>query len=394
MPANYGHHRSDRIFEVLQPVAGIRDEMARRGVKPHDHARDNKLRIKTLQKLNLERREAVAAAAAVAAAPKRVSPKYAGIGSRVAVELSRPATPAARPATAPEPRNFACPRASGPPGRVMTVWAPPPLLREGAPEAPHREKRKPPVPLRQSASHPPKSDVDFVKRNSELSSLTPRKAATVGAGVPKGTAPMGSPATSERSKHHGRVPPYLLDRKLELAQKAAAAAAASAPRECPEGTHFLPEEERLRVLDLIADGQRKVHDELDAMPFVVDTFGLRHKHEVLTQQLAQVDDFFSIHLHLHRPVTWVSACHVPVASPWPPVTSGRLHAPFCTFASPAQCCRDRLQTLQGDRRRRKQGAGRFAACASGRQHGARSAADGSGATAARGAAGGHRPLRR
>ena len=171
----------------------------------------------------------------------------------------------------------------------MTVWAPPPLLREGSPEAPPREKRKPPVPPRPSASLPPKSDVDFVKRNSELSSLTPRKVATVGAGVPKGSAPMGSPSTSERSKRHGRVPPYLLDRKLDLAQKAAAAAAATEPRACPEGTHFLPEEERLRVLDLIADGQRKVHEELDAMPFVVDTFGLRTKHETLTQQLAQLN---------------------------------------------------------------------------------------------------------
>lgn len=45
----------------------------------------------------------------------------------------------------------------------------------------------------------------------------------------------------------GRVPPYLLDRKLAMAEEAAAAVAAAAPRDCPEGTHILPEEERVQV---------------------------------------------------------------------------------------------------------------------------------------------------
>jgi hypothetical protein len=44
-----------------------------------------------------------------------------------------------------------------------------------------------------------------------------------------------------------------------------------------------------QVLDLIAKGQSKVHEQLDAMPFVVDTFGLRTKHDALTQQLAQLN---------------------------------------------------------------------------------------------------------
>jgi predicted nucleotidyltransferase len=66
---------------------------------------------------------------------------------------------------------------------------------------------------------------------------------------------MASPATARgapapgavKSRFHARVPPYLLDRKLELAEKAAAVAAAAAPRECPEGTHVLDEEERVQA---------------------------------------------------------------------------------------------------------------------------------------------------
>ena len=51
MPVNYGHHRSDRIAEILSPLCGIRDEQIKKGVKPHDHARDNVLRIRAMQKL-------------------------------------------------------------------------------------------------------------------------------------------------------------------------------------------------------------------------------------------------------------------------------------------------------------------------------------------------------
>ena len=50
MPVNYGHHRSDRIHDVLNPSFGIRDELLRRGIKPHDHTKDNRMKIKALEK--------------------------------------------------------------------------------------------------------------------------------------------------------------------------------------------------------------------------------------------------------------------------------------------------------------------------------------------------------
>ena len=40
---------------------------------------------------------------------------------------------------------------------------------------------------------------------------------------------------------------------------------------------------------MIAKGQAKVHADLDKMPFVCDTYGLRTRHETLTQQLQQLD---------------------------------------------------------------------------------------------------------
>ena len=291
MPVNYGS-RSDRIYAALNPKSGIRDEQKRAGVTPHDHSKDNRLRIKALQTLNKER-AAAKAAAAEAAAVKKPS-KYPGIGSIIAADLSKPTTPSSTPraTVVTAPANFACPKPSGPPGRIFTAWAPPPLLseRSDAELKALAKKKNPPVPPRPTSTVSSASAVDFVKRNAELSSLTPQKAKTVAAGVPKGAAVLGSPRTAEKkSKFHGRVPPYLLDRKLELAEKAAAEAKAKAPRECPEGTHFLPEEERLQVLEMIAKGQAKVHADLDKMPFVCDTYGLRTRHETLTQQLQQLE---------------------------------------------------------------------------------------------------------
>jgi hypothetical protein len=219
---NYGHHRSDRMAELLSPVHGVRDAQRRKGVKPHDFSRDNRAHIKALQKLNEQRRQA-----AEAAKTPKASPRFANVESRVAAALARPATadPALPPRKPPEPKPFACPKPDGPAGRVFTAWAPPPLLYEGMPE-PEPGARKPPVPRRAELAAPPAAPtVDFVKRNAELSSLTPRK--TVAA-----AAPGSPPGTGGKSRHHGRLPPYLLDRKLELAQQAEERAARARPREC------------------------------------------------------------------------------------------------------------------------------------------------------------------
>lgn len=277
---NYGHHRSDRMAALLSPVAGIRDAQARAGITPRDHAKDNRMRLKEMQLRNRERKDA-AAAAAVAASP-RPPAKLAGVGSRVAAQLARPASASALPPrTPPEPRNFACPKPSGPAGRIFTAWAPPPLLFEGTTEAlPRREKRNPPVPTRaQARPLTAQSTVDFVRRNAELCSMSPRKTA----------AASSPPGTGEKSRYHGRLPPYLLDRKLELAKAAEAKAEAARPRDCPEGTHVLEEDERQRVLGLVRSGQQRLHAELNAMPFVVDSYGLRAKHEALSKQLQQLE---------------------------------------------------------------------------------------------------------
>lgn len=301
----------------------------------------NRSRIAALGALNRERKDAQANQAALLA--RRSSP-FDAVTPRVYEPRPTSAPPTPRPQSSvvsgshlgasarvrqasakPHDGAFAMPKPSAPPGRVGTVWAPPPLMYQvlpdrveaaaaamaggGSGEQCRRERRKAAVPTRDdlladAASRQPTSArvcsdgaQNFLKLNAESVATTPRKPTTVLAGAPKGTTAMGgrpderlgSPMTDEcKSRFHGRVPPYLLTRKLELAGKLAAAAAAAAPRECPVGTHILPEGERREMLVLIAKAQEKVHAELDEMPLIIDTYGLKLKHEGLTKQLNQL----------------------------------------------------------------------------------------------------------
>lgn len=262
----------------MNPAQGIRDRQLRAGVKPHDHTRDNKRHIKALMQIQQERRAALEAKEVAAAI--KPSPRFANTSSRVAAQLARPASAPPRPKHSTAAKNFSCPKPSGPPGRIFTAWAPPPFLFEGASDPlPPRAKVKASVPQRQPAL-PKAAAVDFVKRNAELAALSPKKVSA---------PPTSPPHTGEKSRNHGRVPAYLLDRKLELANIRADREAALAPRECPLGTHLLPEDQRVEVLAMVEQGRESLFKELDAMPFVIDTFGLKSKHQALHKQLHELE---------------------------------------------------------------------------------------------------------
>ncbi|EOD15999.1 hypothetical protein EMIHUDRAFT_210977 [Emiliania huxleyi CCMP1516] len=160
--------RPSTAQELIYPTHGCRDVLRRHGIKPHDHARDNRRHIKELQQQVSERKaaaEAEAAKAASKAARRRAEGAYSAVPSRVAAQL------AARPSSAPPSRHRPSPR----------------NFYVGAPLQPAKQ-----------------------------------------------------PA--------GKLPSYLIDRKLELAQRAAEKAAAAMPPEVPPHHHLLPREDCERVL--------------------------------------------------------------------------------------------------------------------------------------------------
>ena len=241
--AYHGHHGSDAMAALLHPTCGIRDEQRRKGVTPRDHARDNRLRIKEMQRLNVERRAAEAAEAARKAG--RASPRYGAISSRVAEQLSRPASAPSLPPRPTTPRAFGAGKPAPDPTGIATAWNPPALLV--AREAPaasaaaallQRAKLKPAVPrMSELELGSSRQEVDFVQRNITRATSTPKRSAAKPTSEDAET-----PRTGEAQRHRGRVPAYLLDRKLEMAALKAEREAAAAPRECPEGTYILPEQ--------------------------------------------------------------------------------------------------------------------------------------------------------
>ena len=202
---------------LLHPTCGIRDEQRRKGLTPRDHARDNKLRIKEIQRLNVERREASELAASC-----KPSPRYTAIGSRVAEQLSRPSSAPAMPPRPKTPRAFGAGKPAPDPTGIATAWSRPALLI--APQGPisttaaallQRAKLKPAVPRTMDlvqprpASSPRETKMDFVQRNIGLATSTPQR-------LPSKPT-QEDPETGGIPRQRGRVPAYLLDRKLEMA---------------------------------------------------------------------------------------------------------------------------------------------------------------------------------
>ena len=155
---------ADSITALLYPTHGIRDEQARRGLKPRDHSRDNRRHIKDLQQHLHERKQQQEEAAAAAAASPRTS--YKGVGSRVAAQLARPASAPVRPTRTAPPKNFMLGKPTG-----NAAWRDPPLLTPvSQPQLTPRQKMKPAVPANAPLARPA-SGVDFVQKNVEQAKL-------------------------------------------------------------------------------------------------------------------------------------------------------------------------------------------------------------------------------
>jgi len=288
--------RPSTAQELIYPTHGCRDVLRRHGIKPHDHARDNRRHIKELQQQVSERKaaeEAEAAKAASKAARRRAEGAYSAVPSRVAAQL------AARPSSAPPSRHRPSPRnfyvgAPLQPAKQVTragrtaAWIEPPLL---VPPPPPPAKSLPPPPLLEAAAeveaapHPASPPpTDYIARNIEAAKhASRRRQASARASDAAARVLFGRPEPA------GKLPSYLIDRKLELAQRAAEKAAAAVSPEVPPHHHLLPREDCERVLADIRAARAELLEELDTFPFVVDTPTQKARHAQLTRELEQLD---------------------------------------------------------------------------------------------------------
>ena len=188
-----------------------------------------------------------------AATPRRASTKYKDVSSKVVAGLERPVTAPARPRAERlplGPRNFVAGRPTWQANQAIAeAWNQPTPLSTLSPQDEEklglRSKLKPPVPMPDLSPRAAPS-VDFVRRNASQAGLAPRR------------AELPSQSSRERKgPHHGTLPPYLLDRKMELAQMVAEKEQSDALRGMPSGHHMLREEERVRILGAVRESHAK-----------------------------------------------------------------------------------------------------------------------------------------
>ncbi|KAK9822379.1 hypothetical protein WJX81_005307 [Elliptochloris bilobata] len=102
----------------------------------------------------------------------------------------------------------------------------------------------------------------------------------------------GEPSGSEwvKKREYGRVPAYLLDIKLRLAQQHAAKQAKKEAALIPAGMRVLPEEEREEMLGALGRTRAELERQMQALPFVIETPSARRHKAELDARFAEVEE--------------------------------------------------------------------------------------------------------
>ena len=92
-------------------------------------------------------------------------------------------------------------------------------------------------------------------------------------------------------RDYGRVPDYLVERKLELAERERERREKEERAHIPPGMRVLPEDERLRTLEILAENRQDVEEKLLALPIAKDGTPVVHRRKAeLEARLAEIED--------------------------------------------------------------------------------------------------------
>lgn len=102
--------------------------------------------------------------------------------------------------------------------------------------------------------------------------------------------------SEQDSKHQefGRVPQYLVDRKQKWEEEKEEMRRRLPDPNCPAGMRLMPDEERLQTLQILHDSKNEVLNQLQKLPFVVETPSLKKRQEMLESKLREIENALSI----------------------------------------------------------------------------------------------------
>lgn len=273
---------------------------ARRGKR--DFQKENVMMLKEKQRLNRLAKEREAAAAAERRAFKmkkfeRVESKVKAMATRGPEEVARAREAkflrageankraAARAAHAASVREAVDEETAEEMAAAEAARA---RRRGSSARAKVRAKRKAPVP-RERGKLAPREKKNYLASNARATIRGPGRTN----GRTQGRQRGGGENPTARADF-GKIPEYLIKRKIEAAKKELEEAANAPDPDCPPGMVRMPEEERLETLAILEENRSDVIQQLNTMPLRCDTFGLRRKKHALEAKLEETEEAIKV----------------------------------------------------------------------------------------------------
>lgn len=258
---------------ILGDDGGHRGRMKSSGMAPKNHMKDNLAAIRDAQRKNREK----AAIEAVHEDERFKLKQFDQAESRVKSQLRRDQERAAASDRSPEDAKFLRAHVREDKMELRAQEVQGKVLKK------ERVRKKSMLPV--EAANPNPVEVrearNFQKENARKVIHT--KPSSAGKENPA------------KTKDYGKVPKYLRQRQQELAQEEEIRQElANMDMDCPEGMRLLPEAERVDTLKILENNRGKVTTEIGAMPFVIDTLGLRKRKQALENKLKEIDEAIKI----------------------------------------------------------------------------------------------------
>ena len=142
-----------------------------------------------------------------------------------------------------------------------------------------------------SASAVDQYGVDYVSMNkTAVVSAAAQRGAALRKKLEERDALKNMTWTEKKRYHVGEVPGYLLARKAELAEAARVKREMEERSHIPVGMRVLPEEERVKTLEILRENREDTYEKLRSLPFKCETPSSKRTKAALEFRLAEIED--------------------------------------------------------------------------------------------------------
>jgi len=271
------------VMALMDPVRGIRDQQRRQGVEPVNHAKQNRDKLKQIQEANRTKREDQMRRQSEE--PFKMS-RFKHVESKLANTLSSTQYQA-QPEGPFEDEDDSLSefvRNDGPRShsRQNSFSHEQQQMTPHQPYQSKKVKTKPSVPraeeLQRTAQPAPVSNKNFISGNArEVIGTAPRR-------------PGSREVSFTEKEDYGKVPQYILERKMERMEEEERRRREAAEAKLPPGMMLMEESDRLQTLALLDENLRKLNSDLGRFPLTVETESRKRAKAELENKIKEVEE--------------------------------------------------------------------------------------------------------